>query len=433
MADRTGSDLRSRVLAMAALITAGELIYSLPYHLARYFRPTMREVFDFSNTDLGDIFVPYGIVAMLAYFPGGVLADRFPPRKLMAFALVSTGLGGFYLMTLPGFLGTSILFGYWGLTTVLPFWCAMIRATRIWGGQAEQGRGFGLLDGGRGLLAAVAASLGVLLLGTWIGADPANAAAEERAGAFQLLVLYYSVLTMAAGIVVWNWIPDPPATESRAAPAAKSDVRAVLGMRSVWMQATIVVCAYCGYKALDNYSVYAYDVLGMNEISAARYTAVFGYIRPVAAIGAGFLGDRFGISRVIAILFGSMAASWSVLAVLDASPELLLVVHANLLISIFGVYALRGLYFALLEEARVPDSLTGTAVGLISLVGYTPDIFLYPIVGRLLDATPGVGGHQHAFLLLSGIAVAGLLVTIGLHRDIARPSSGDSAGGLARA
>lgn len=407
---------------MVALVTAGEMIYSLPYHLTRFFRPTVREVFSFSNTELGDIFVPYGIVAMIAYFPGGILADRVPPRKLMTFALVMTGLGGFYFMTLPGFQGASVLYAYWGFTTVAPFWCAMIRATRVWGGQVEQGRGFGFLDGGRGLLAAVAASLAVLLFRFLIGADPASATADERATAFQAVVLSYSVLTMAAGIVVWRWIPDPPTSGARNTPPALSDVRAVLRMPSVWMQAAIVAFAYCGYKALDNYSVYAYDVLGMDETGAARYAAAFGYIRPVAAIGAGFLGDRFGIARVIGVLFASIAASWMVLAALDASPELMLIVHANLLISIFGVYALRGLYFALLEEASVPDSLTGAAVGLISVTGYTPDIFYYPIVGRILDATPGIGGHQHSFLFLSGLAIAGLLVTIGLSRGIARQS-----------
>ena len=414
---------------MIALVTAGEMIFSLPYHLTRYFRPTVREVFNFSNTDLGDIFVPYGIIAMLAYFPGGILADRFPPRKLMTFALVATGLGGFYFMTLPGVVGTSVLYAYWGATSVLPFWCALIRATRMWGGQLAQGRGFGFLDGGRGLLAAMFASLAVFLFSASIGADPTTASAGERAQAFRLVVLFYSALTMAAGIVVWRYIPDPPAQEKRSAPTAWSDVLAVVGSRSVWLQAIIVVSAYCGYKGLDNYSVYAYDVLEMDETSAAGFTATFGYIRPVAAIAAGFLGDRFGVAKVIAWLFASLAASYTMLAFLDASPTLVLLVYANLLISAFGVYALRGLYFALLEQTRVPDSVTGAAVGLISVVGYTPDIFFYPIAGRLLDAAPGIAGHQNSFLFLSSIATTGLAVTVYLHRGIHRKAG--SGGGRA--
>ena len=47
--------------------------------------------------------------------------------------------------------------GFFGVTTILFFWAALIRATRDWGGNNAQGRAFGLLDGGRGLLAALLA------------------------------------------------------------------------------------------------------------------------------------------------------------------------------------------------------------------------------------------------------------------------------------
>ena len=75
-----------------------------------------------------------------------------------------------------------------------------------------------------------------------------------------------------------------------------------------------------------------------------------------------------------------------------------------------AVYALRGIYFALLEENRTPRFLTGAAVGLISLVGYTPDIFFGPISGRILDANPGLVGFQNYFMFLASIAAVGLLM-----------------------
>jgi len=45
--------------------------------------------------------------------------------------------------------------------------------------------------------------------------------------------------------------------------------------------------------------------------------------------------------------------------------------------------------------------LTGTAVGLISLIGYTPDIFAGPAMGFLLENSPGEVGHQHVFWMLA--------------------------------
>ena len=119
-------------------------MFGLPFHVARYFRATIIEVFGFSNAQLGDLFAVYGVTAMLAYFPGGPLADRFPARKLMAISLIATGIGGLYMATIPGPVGMAILYGYWGVTTILLFWAALIRATREWGGAFEQGRAFGI-------------------------------------------------------------------------------------------------------------------------------------------------------------------------------------------------------------------------------------------------------------------------------------------------
>ena len=45
-----------RVLHIMVLILAGEMIFSLPFHTARFFRPTLLEVFGFTNTQLGDVF-----------------------------------------------------------------------------------------------------------------------------------------------------------------------------------------------------------------------------------------------------------------------------------------------------------------------------------------------------------------------------------------
>ena len=152
---------RQRFFAMLALILAGEGIFLLPFVLARVFRPTVLAVFELNNFELGLIFSVYGIVAMLAYFFGGPLADRFPARKLMAVALVATALGGFYMATYPSLGQLKILYGFWGATTILIFWAAMIKATRQWGGTNLQGAAFGFLEGGRGLAAATIGSIAV--------------------------------------------------------------------------------------------------------------------------------------------------------------------------------------------------------------------------------------------------------------------------------
>lgn len=118
------------MLYITGLILAGEAVYALPFHVTRFFRSSVLDTFGLTNTELGAAQAVYGVIAMLAYFPGGPLADRFPARKLLAFSLFSTAAGGVYLATLPGPRGSMVIWGFFGITTILFFWAALIRATR---------------------------------------------------------------------------------------------------------------------------------------------------------------------------------------------------------------------------------------------------------------------------------------------------------------
>lgn len=409
----------ARAVALLCLMLAGEAIFSLPFHVARFFRPTLLEAFGLGNAALGDAFAVYGVTAMLCYFPGGMLADRWHARGLMTLALVATAAGGFYLASFPSASGLKLLYGYWGVTTILPFWAALIRATREWGGAPAQGRAFGLLDAGRGMVAAGVATVAVSLLGLGVEA-PATLGAARHAH-LRDVILFYTALTFFAACVCW-WVIPP--SRVHAAPRVPhhllAQLRAALRLPLVWRQAAIVVAAYCGYKGIDNYALYAVQVCGMGELEAARFVANAAWLRPVAALLAGVLADRFRASASLAALFTLAAVSYVYLGRAGGEAGVRGVIVANLALSVAAVYGLRGVYFAAMEEARVPVQHTGGAVGLISVVGYTPDIFFAPIAGRLLDASPGLAGHQHYFLLLAGIAAVGALCSFSLYRRLAR-------------
>ena len=132
--------MRTKYSNLILLILAGELIFALPFHITRFFKPTVLEVFQITNTDLGDAFALYGILALLCYFPGGYLADKYPPRKLISLSLFFTGIGGLYFATLPSATLLPFVYGYWGITTILLFWGALIKYTNDWGGLTQQVR-----------------------------------------------------------------------------------------------------------------------------------------------------------------------------------------------------------------------------------------------------------------------------------------------------
>jgi sugar phosphate permease len=348
---------------------------------------------------------------MLAYFPGGLLADRFSARRLLTGSLLCTSLGGFYFASVPGYRGTRWLFAYWGLTTILLFWGALIRATREWGGRDEQGRAYGLLDGGRGLFAAVVAASAVFVFEAMLPADPTTATMTERTEALRNVIFVYTATTAGAGLLCWLFVPERRSgTEHR--PPVFRNIAKVMRLPTVWLQALIVVSAYVGYKGIDDYSLFAVQAYGMNEVEGAKVTSISAWVRPVAAIGAGLLGDRFKSSRVSALCFSTMVASYLWFALAEPLPSTRWVLYANVLVSCAAVFGLRGVYFALFEEGSVPIDATGTAVGLVSVIGYTPDVFVALVGGWLLDRSPGVTGHQHFFLFLCAFAVLGLIASL---------------------
>lgn len=400
-----------RVLLILTLVIAGELIFGLAFNVPRFFRPTMLDVFDISNTQLGDMFAVYGVTAMISYFLGGPLADRFSARSLMTVSLLLTALGGLYMVTIPGVIGMTFLYGYWGVTTILMFWAAMIRATREWGGNSSQGVAFGLLDGGRGLVAASVAVAAVYLFATYLPDEVAHTNPQERLAGFRAVTIFYSVATGIAAILVWSFTPSDGSSRKTTFKPLRN-IADVLRRPAVWAQAAIIVCAYCGYKGLDNYSWYAVQVLGMNEVEGARLAYYGAWTRPFAALLAGIIADRFNAAHSIAVMFAILLVSYFLLSMAVPGFTGLPLIYVNLFATYVFVFAIRGIYFALLEENNTPKHVTGSTVGVISLIGFTPDIFFGPITGRILDANPGIVGHQNYFMFLAAVAAAGLTSVI---------------------
>ena len=403
---------KHRMMQMIILILASELVFSLPFHLARFFRPAFLDVFNLSNTNLGDIFAIYGVMAMISYFLGGMIADKVSARKLMAVSLLLTASGGLYMSTVPSLLGMTLLYGYWGITTIFLFWAAMIKATKEWGGDYTQGKAFGLLEGGRGLLASLLSAIAIVIFASFLPTQINLASAAERLNGFRSIILFYSALTGIGAILVWTFLPDSQTDANNKEFSINfKKLTQVLSNRLVWLHAGIIICAYSTYKGLDNMALYAYEVIGMNEVDAATLFTYASLTRPIAAIFAGILADRIIASRVILLMFCMLICSFSSFIFIDGSAPWVTVVFINIFVTFFAVFAIRGIYFALIHEINTPSQITGTTIGIVSFVGFTPEIFFGSISGRILDANPGLVGHKNYFIFLSIIASIGIGTT----------------------
>nr|WP_256364817.1 MFS transporter [Methylocystis sp. SC2] len=391
------------------MIVAGESAFLLPFVLARVFRPTLLDVFGATNLQLGAAYAVYGVVAVAAYLFGGPLADKYPARTMLTIALTSTAVGGLVMMAIPSPSALAILYGYWGITTITLFWAPLIRATREWGLNYSQSRAFGLLEGGRGALAAVMASTMVVLFAALLPNDSETASLARRTESLRLIILLLFAMTCGAALLIWLALPERRTPAPRA--VSISDIAQVFAMRSVWLQAAVILCAYVGFKAIDDFSLYANQVIGLNEVEAARVGVASLWIRPAAAVGAGYLAERFGAPRMIVGCFVLLAAGNSVLASGAIGAGMVWTFVLTIVFTSIGVFALRGLYFAIMQDGKIPMEHTGSAVGLLSVVGYAPDIFMGPLMGYLLDQWPGAAGHNYLFSVVTLFATLGLIAS----------------------
>ncbi len=404
-----------RGLTLLVLCIAGSVIYELPY-ISYYYYDLMLEAFNINNTQMGFLMSLFGFVSMFAYFPGGWLADKVSTRLLITFSLLVTGGLGFVFATYPPYGVLLVLYAAWGFLTAGTFWASMLKSTRLLGDSSEQGRLFGILESGRGLIPIIY-GMAILALFTAAGASVL---------ALKTVILCFSTLCVGGGILSWFAIKDDPQaevvtkTEEPKQQVTAADVVTVLKMPQVWLCALVIFCAYNVYIGFSYTTPYLTEMFGFSAETAAFVGILRTYgFGVIGGLGAGILADKVGSnSKVIfvvnCILLVSLAAFFSI----KAEPANVVPVLVAMIFMGFGIFMLRGIYFALMDEIKIPIAYCGTAIGVASFVGYMPEAFLYTLYGNWLDTYPGVKGYQLCFGYLVAITVVAVLISLVLYRSI---------------
>ena len=395
-----------RWLLMMVLSLSGGIIFFLPFLQELYYRP-LAVALQLNNAQIGSLLSVFGITSLLCYVPGGWLADRFSPRLLLSSSLISTGLSGFYFSTFPSYPISLLLHGFWGITITLMFWCAMLRVTRHWGAANGQGQAYGALEMGRGIGEALSAAA-TLALFAYLGSDAV--ALKAVIGLFSAIILGLGI----ASIFVLRKDSGGDLVESRSTDVNFDTVRAALGMPEVWLISAIVLSGYCAYWGTLRLTSYATDVFLLSVTLAALLSSLKLWVKPFAALGAGVLADKLGVTQVIVTLFIILLLGFLSFAFLPGTTGWIPVMVLNLILVSMAVFGLRGIYFALVHESGVPFEVTGVAIGVISMIGLSPDIFMPLLGGMLLDTYQGAEGYQYFFLFVCSMCCLGIIATLSL-------------------
>lgn len=405
-----GSAFR-RYSQLGVLILAGGAIYPLIY-LRQNFEISILETYAISINELGQCYAMLGVIFVLTYVPSGWLADRVSPRWLLSFSLAFSGMLGLWFATVPSFRTLLVIFAGWGIATGLTFWAALIKGVAVLARHDEQGRFFGILDGGRGLIEAILATVAV----AWF-AHSLDVLGQSTDVALQKVVYLYVWFMLLLSPVVAMTLDDvsdevQPDRSGQSPNNLWIDVKYLLSKSELWLVAIVILCAYQLFWATYSFSGYLQQHYGMTAVAVGTITVAKLWMRPIGAIAAGFFGDRFNLEKILAGLMLAGSAALGMLVVLPLSASVGILLSVVLLVG-FLTYAIRGIYWATLDSCEIPVRIKGLAIGIISLIGYSPDIYLPLINGALLERYPGKPGYVIYF---AGIVLMGLLGAVAAWR-----------------
>ncbi|MEM8769641.1 MAG: MFS transporter [Pseudomonadota bacterium] len=400
---------------LAVLVLVGGCVYPLVY-LRQNYEVTMLEAFGVSIGELAGCYALLGAMFMATYLPSGWLADRVSCRGLITFSLAATGALGLWFATLPGLTELRLIYLGWGISTGLTFWSALIKAVAVLAQPAEQGRFFGILDGGRGLVEAALATIAVSIF-AWVMAD---AAADPTTGLERVIVFYVACLFVMAP-VAWLTVDDtsvaPAPSGSGLSRTLLVDLKDLFRRPELWLVAFIILCGYQLVWATASTAAFLQQAHGMTAVTVGVISVAQLWMRPLGAVGAGVLGDLTGREQVLAGLFllASLAVGSMILVPSPGGDWLMLAIA---LIVALATFAVRGLYWGSLESCQVPARSKGLAIGAISLIGYSPDLYLPLVYGALLEAFPGRPGFSLYFGAVGAMGFAGAIAAWVLARRV---------------
>lgn len=404
----------SRYFQFLLLLLAGGAIYPLLY-LRQNFEVSILEVFNITISELGSYYSALGVMYMVCYLPSGWLADKFSPRLLITFSMAATGGLGLWFATIPSKAVLPYIFLGWGLAAGLTFWASLIKGVKMLAGKNEQGRFFGILDGGRGLVEAVLATIAVGLFAYMIETNGDSTTVALK----QVIHLYaYTCLTLA--VVIFLFFKNKNEVEevkNVRKGNLLSNLKFLASIPEMWLVAGVIFCGYQLFWATYSFSAYMQQSYEVTAVTAGFITVAKLWMRPIGGIGAGFLGDRYRIENVLAV---SLVGSSCGLLLMIVLPGMQSIFFLLLLVLFIGVltYAIRGLYWAILDGCEVPPQVTGLAVGVISLIAYTPDIFLPMLNGYLAENYEGLTVYHLYFGYIAVMGFVGAVACMKLKQMI---------------
>ncbi|WP_404321685.1 MFS transporter [Cytobacillus firmus] len=395
---------------LAVLILGGGTVFKLPWLKDAFYIPMM-DYFHLTHTQIGFTLTVYAFIQTFGYIISMYVADRFSKKKLMPVSLIGIGLTGFYLTTFPSYYEILFIWGLFALFAEIAFWPVLIKAVRLLGDSDEQGRMFGFLEAGRGIVDTVIAfaALGIF---KWLG---------EGAAGLRGAIIFFSITMIIIAIILYFLleddeikIEDGKGNKINKNKAAFEGALKAIKMPEIWVVAFTIFSVYSVYIGLTYFIPFLKEIYGIPVALVGVYGIINQYgLKMLGGPIGGFLADKKfkSSSKYLRVAF---AASIIGMIIFILLPHQTLNIYVGVTFTLaYGaiIFTQRAVFFAPIEEVGIPREISGAAVSIACLVGYAPSMFAFTLYGSMLDRSPGMEGYRHVFLTMIAFAVIGFIIS----------------------
>ena len=392
-----------------ALGLAGGSIYFIPY-VKYVFYDAQIAAMGINNTQSGLLLTMYTIGNMVLYIPGGYLADKVSTKKALIISLVATSVLTWVYAFSLNFVVSMIIWLGLSFSTAFVFWSALMKAVRIVGTEEEQGFMYGLYYACNGIAAA---------LTSFISLYAYNTAGEDIKSGFVRGVNASGVVVLIAAICLVFLMKEDAGkvtTESDDDKISLPMVGKVLKSPVVWILSIVILCGYGLKSSVSYFNPYLTEVVGVSAVNSGIFSIINNYLLLLLAPVGGILADKvfkstckwLSVSFVIlAVLFGGVLLIPSDISPMVASIYTLLPGAVTMM--------MYGVVFSSVSEAGISRTMTGTVIGISSIIGYLPDSIYSVLFGKWLD-NKGAAGYTNIFIFLVASGILGAVLAFWIYR-----------------
>ncbi|MGL4549090.1 MFS transporter [Eubacterium aggregans] len=383
--------------AVIGIISSGAVVVFLTFLVRYVFYEPVLQSLALNNEQWGVLYGLYVTTAMISYLPGGILADKIRIKYLATAGFGLSAILTFWYATLPRYETLKVIFLLMGICTTFIYWGVRYKGIRLVSTDNTYSRNIGISYCIVGVLGLV-----VNFISMWIF----NCFSDPASG-FNMVLMFYAGLNIAFAIASFLLIPKfKDEIIKKKKTFDLSELVAAVKHPGVWLTTLCMFFTYTVYTSLSYTVPYVQAVFGTSVTMAAlmgniRMYGTSLFSSPV--IGA--LATKIKSPTKTIVL--CMAITAICLFVIVLAPQTAgFIIPAIILIMLLSFFmsGAYGVEYSLFTETKVLAAIFGSASGILSLIGFLPDMFVSPIAGKWLDAY-GNQAYTYIFIALGISAI----------------------------